>query len=221
MPPSFMFSLTCLIWAGVSLTVPQSPQTLPTAFCSIALITPGKLPLPQESKLSEGRHFLLLYPQGPLLVELQNISKEIFIFFLFGCGGKSQVRHPGSFVATHGLLSSCDSGGLSSWGGWVSLPQRMWDLSFLTRDGTHVHCLGSWILNHWTTREVSQKIFMESMYSFLALGSVCSLWASINMQLCSAYCPILRRAVFCISEITICVKNKDLIGGGYHHKSWK
>ena len=30
----------------------------------------------------------------------------------------------------------------------------MWDLSSLTRDWTHVPCIGRWILNHWTTREV-------------------------------------------------------------------
>ena len=28
-----------------------------------------------------------------------------------------------------------------------------------TRDGTHVPCIGRWILNHWTTREVLLKIF--------------------------------------------------------------
>ena len=30
----------------------------------------------------------------------------------------------------------------------------MWDLSSPTRDQIHVHCIGRWILNHWTTREV-------------------------------------------------------------------
>ena len=29
----------------------------------------------------------------------------------------------------------------------------MWDLSW-TRDGTCVPCVGRWILNHWTTRDV-------------------------------------------------------------------
>ena len=35
----------------------------------------------------------------------------------------------------------------------------MWDLSSLTRDGTHVPCIGRWILSPWTTREVSSAIF--------------------------------------------------------------
>ena len=34
------------------------------------------------------------------------------------------------------------------------LPRDMWDLSSSTRDRTWVPCLGKWILNHWTTREV-------------------------------------------------------------------
>ena len=31
----------------------------------------------------------------------------------------------------------------------------MWDFSSLTRDQIYIHCIGRWILNHWTTREVS------------------------------------------------------------------
>ena len=30
----------------------------------------------------------------------------------------------------------------------------MWELSSPTRDQIHVCCIGRWILNHWTTREV-------------------------------------------------------------------
>ena len=30
----------------------------------------------------------------------------------------------------------------------------MWDISFLTRDRTHVPCIGRQIPNHWTTKEV-------------------------------------------------------------------
>ena len=30
----------------------------------------------------------------------------------------------------------------------------MWDLSSLTRDLIHLHCIAKWILNYWTTREV-------------------------------------------------------------------
>ena len=30
----------------------------------------------------------------------------------------------------------------------------MWDLSSPTKDQTHVPCIGRWILNHWTIREI-------------------------------------------------------------------
>ena len=30
-----------------------------------------------------------------------------------------------------------------------------------TRDGTHVSCIGRWILNHWTTREVLLHVFFK------------------------------------------------------------
>ena len=33
---------------------------------------------------------------------------------------------------------------------------HMWDLGSLLGDGTHVPCLGRWVLNCWTTREVPQ-----------------------------------------------------------------
>ena len=34
------------------------------------------------------------------------------------------------------------------------MPQGRWDLTSLTRDLTHVPCIGKQILNHWTTKEV-------------------------------------------------------------------
>ena len=37
----------------------------------------------------------------------------------------------------------------------------MWDLSFLTKDGTHVPCIWKWILNHWTTREIHSCCYKE------------------------------------------------------------
>ena len=33
------------------------------------------------------------------------------------------------------------------------MAQGVWDLNSLTRDRTHVPCIGKWLLNHWTTRE--------------------------------------------------------------------
>ena len=42
---------------------------------------------------------------------------------------------------------------LSGCGARVSLPCSMWDLSFPTRNWTHVPCIARYILNYWTTRE--------------------------------------------------------------------
>ena len=51
-----------------------------------------------------------------------------------------------ALVAAHRLLSSC---------GTVA-PRR---LSFLTRDQTHVLCIGRRIRNHWSTEEVPVSEF--------------------------------------------------------------
>ena len=60
----------------------------------------------------------------------------------------------------------------------------MWDLSSRTRDWTCVLCIGRWILNHWTTREVprhpflKKKIYLFNLFIFLiflaASGLSCS-----------------------------------------------
>ena len=36
-----------------------------------------------------------------------------------------------------------------------------WDLSSPTRDQTCIPCIGRWILNHWTTREVPRLLVMR------------------------------------------------------------
>ena len=33
------------------------------------------------------------------------------------------------------------------------MPGSLWDLNSQARDRTHIHCIGRWILNHWTIRE--------------------------------------------------------------------
>ena len=38
----------------------------------------------------------------------------------------------------------------------------MWDLSSLTRDETHAHCIGRQSLNHWTTREPQYEFYGSS-----------------------------------------------------------
>lgn len=50
--------------------------------------------------------------------------------------------------------------GLSSCRAWAQLPRGKWDPSSPTRDQTHVPCIGSWVLNHWTTREILIYLFL-------------------------------------------------------------
>ena len=68
--------------------------------------------------------------------------------YLFGSIG-SQLWHVGSCVAARGLLSSC--------GPWAQLSCSTWDLSSSTKDQTCVPCIGKWILNHWTTRDLCHQ----------------------------------------------------------------
>ena len=94
----------------------------------------------------------------------------LFIFkniYTFGCIG-SQLWHKGSSLhcarssaALH-RLSSCgsvaavlglQSMSFSSCGTRAQFLLGMWDLSFSTRDRTHVACITSWILNNWTTKK--------------------------------------------------------------------
>ena len=80
-----------------------------------------------------------------------NIFSFKKILFIFGCAG-SWLQHSGCFFALHGL-SSCSM--------QASLPQGTWDLSSLTRDQTHVLCIGRHILNQWTTRKVPRHNSFE------------------------------------------------------------
>ena len=43
----------------------------------------------------------------------------------------------------------------------------MWDLSSLTRDWTHVPCIGRRILKHWTTSEVPRDWILIELFSFI------------------------------------------------------
>ena len=64
------------------------------------------------------------------------------------------------FIHTYFLFLNLIVWGLScgTWdlqhGSQAQLPGGLWDLSFQTRDQTHIPCIARQILNHWTTREV-------------------------------------------------------------------
>ena len=87
---------------------------------------------------------------------------------VFGCTGSSlcvQASH-------HGASSGCRAPALGS---------RVWELRFTglvtpqhvgssgTRDQTHVPCMGRWILNHWTTREILSFYWVTNMLNSEAI----------------------------------------------------
>ena len=91
--------------------------------------------------------FLIQLDLHPLL--LGSLSPNIF-FFLF-----SVLATLGLYRIVRPLHLWC----MGSRAHWLSscstkLLHSMWDLSSLTRDWTHVPCIGGQILNHWITREV-------------------------------------------------------------------
>ena len=62
----------------------------------------------------------------------------------------------------------------------------MWPLSSLTRDQTHVPCIGSWILYYWTTSEVLRTNFKLLMWHPGAWNreemDTWVLWTNTNQQ---------------------------------------
>ena len=119
----------------------------------------------------------------------QNFSKtSLFLFKItvhFGCAG-SLLLHEGflqlwrvgtTLAAVGGLLVpvafccgawALGEAGFSSCGWWVQqlwhlgLVALVWDLSSQIRGGACVPCIGRWVLNHWTTREVPVSAFDSS-----------------------------------------------------------
>ena len=53
---------------------------------------------------------------------------------------------------------------LSGCGTWAQLPCSMWDVSPQCKDGTHVPCIGRWILSHYSTREVPHCSFVTVLF---------------------------------------------------------
>ena len=99
--------------------------------------------------------------------------KKIIYSFLLGCAVSSLLHTCFSSCGELGLLYcctwashcsgfSCGPGsrahGLSSCSIQAWFPRGTWDLSSQTRDWTYVPCIGSQILNHWTTREVPKPV---------------------------------------------------------------
>ena len=67
-------------------------------------------------------------------------------FLLWSAGSRTQARSCSSWAPERGL-NSCS----------LVVPQHV--ESSRTRDRTHISCIGRWILNDWTTREVLPRLF--------------------------------------------------------------
>ena len=83
-----------------------------------------------------------------------SLSSQIYIVLL---KISKHLRWGDSFFNCLGFVAVCQS--FSSCGIRASLPHGMRDFNSLTRDQTHITCIGKQILNHWTTREVLWRLF--------------------------------------------------------------
>ena len=106
----------------------------------------------------------------------------LILFIYFWLGWIFLAAQAFSSRSEKGLLSSCDvlpshCGGVSCWGAWVLgrmdsvvVVQGLCCLSvcriFPTSHQASVPCIGTWLLNHWTIREVS---FLFSKCSLSAI----------------------------------------------------
>ena len=73
-------------------------------------------------------------------------------------------------------------------------PRGMWDLSSLTRDGTHTPCLGRQSLNHWTAREVPGNECFKTIFN-LEQDMIQTEMMLNKLCLC-VMCKFLRVVVF-------------------------
>ena len=104
------------------------------------------------------------------------------------CGTRVPER-VGSVVAAHRL---------SSYGTRAQLACGIQALSSLTRDRTQVPCIGRWILNHWTTREVPSALFF-SLFALLTFSHFLSFYTlhshSVLIFLLTFLCTLFSRPI--------------------------
>ena len=89
---------------------------------------------------------VLVFKSIYLFIWLHQALVAAHRIFCFDTWTSLSVWLAGSRV--HGL-SICDA--------WAQLLLSMWNLSFPTRDLTHIPCTGRQILNHWTTMEIPDR----------------------------------------------------------------
>ena len=92
------------------------------------------------------------------------------------------------FVTIWGLLLLQSTGPRaqqSACGVLAGLLRGIWDLNSPTRDRTHLPCIGRWILNHWTVREVPSCSLLSTCYTFQLsqsyFGASSSFWMNYSV----------------------------------------
>ena len=154
-PPSLGFSRQGH-WSGLPLPSPMRESEV--AQSCLTLSYPMDCSLPHTYKL-----FFLWFLRSILLATLKCIF--IYLFYLAAPGLICNTQDLSLWCAgfsgcsPQASLSLRSSGsrtfGLGSYGARTWLPWGMWNLRSLSRDQTHVPCIGRQILNYWTTREIA------------------------------------------------------------------
>ena len=80
----------------------------------------------------------------------------------------SVAAHGGFCCSTDSPAGVCQLGSVVSrlQSAQVYFLRGMESLSFPTRDQTRIPCIARWILNHWTTREVPEPLFLNVGWLF-------------------------------------------------------
>ena len=185
-------------WSGLSV---PSPEDLPNPW-----IEPGSSALRAYSLPSE--------PLGKplsLYIYVPNSSHSSFflrLFFFFSCG---------SFLKSLLNLSQyyfC----------FVFLATGMWNLSSLTRDGSHTPCIGSWNLNYWSFRDVPTSFFEDSFAAYVILAWQLFSLGPLSILFCYLLFPtlvvkqsLLLNCCFFVSDkafLSDCLKKKKFLFPG-------
>ena len=123
-----------------------------------------------------------------------DFSFKRFLLFVFGCARS---------LLSEGFFSSCGAWALGNTG--LVAPWHV--ASSQTRDQTRVPCMGRWILNHWTTREVPGWVLIEAsrvakagLLEYMWLMTVTGVWASLIS--CWVY---FAPAPCCFGQLTCCL----------------
>ena len=101
----------------------------------------------------------------------------------------------------------------------------MWDLSSLTRDKTHIPCIGRRILNHWTTREIPVYLVFKETARPFSREAVCVTFPPVTC-VCDAISrhphhhfllwlffifAILIDVYQCLKMVLICISDNDVV----------